>query len=177
MQQLGPSGKKLTLEAIRHRDEFRFRCRCCDTEFCCACMKMPYHLGFTCDQYNKYLTSRRCRFCKSQIQSAPPVSFPSISISINGNGNGGNAYWRSGLNLRFAESTATTSQVFIVLIACESKMVWHFHASTAKFSVAAPASESEIVTMSDGFQGQFLSTGAQLLHRREKRQSIITKGG
>src|SRR3990167_6029921 len=83
MQQLGPGGKKLTLEAIRHRDDFRFRCRGCDTEFCCACMKMPYHLGFTCDQYNKYLTSRRCRFCKSQIQSAPPVSIPSISISIS----------------------------------------------------------------------------------------------
>lgn len=43
--------RPLTPAAQRHFLENRFLCRACDTRFCKSCLKMPYHLGFTCEQY------------------------------------------------------------------------------------------------------------------------------
>ena len=52
---VGLDGKKLSEEAARHRQTFRFRCRKCpDTEFCARCMRVPYHLGFTCEGFASY---------------------------------------------------------------------------------------------------------------------------
>ena len=41
----GPDGKVLSPESIKHRNEYRFRCRECNTEFCSSCQSVPYHLG------------------------------------------------------------------------------------------------------------------------------------
>lgn len=61
------TGKPLTEEAFRHREQFRFRCRECNTEFCCACNRSPYHLGFTCEQFANYKTAQHCRFCSTEL--------------------------------------------------------------------------------------------------------------
>jgi len=66
--ELGLDKKPLTLEAIRHRDQFRFRCRLChDTEFCAMCNASPYHLGLTCDGYRAFMAKRKCRFCGGEV--------------------------------------------------------------------------------------------------------------
>jgi len=46
-----------------HREEYRFRCRSCSTEFCSGCMAIPYHVGYTCEGYSRYLKAKHCRFC------------------------------------------------------------------------------------------------------------------
>eukprot|EP01112_Ceratiomyxa_fruticulosa_P021628 TRINITY_DN7680_c0_g1_i2.p1 TRINITY_DN7680_c0_g1~~TRINITY_DN7680_c0_g1_i2.p1 ORF type:complete len:879 (-),score=146.63 TRINITY_DN7680_c0_g1_i2:140-2776(-) len=66
---IGIDGKPLSPEALNHREEFRFRCRGCSTEFCSGCKIVPYHMGFTCESYKSYLVSRKCRFCASPIKS------------------------------------------------------------------------------------------------------------
>jgi hypothetical protein len=30
--------------------------------------EIPYHLGFTCEQYQTYKSAKHCRFCNSQIK-------------------------------------------------------------------------------------------------------------
>ncbi len=41
--------------AAQHREEFRFRCRSCSTEFCAGCKIIPYHAGYTCEGYARSL--------------------------------------------------------------------------------------------------------------------------
>eukprot|EP01122_Echinamoeba_exundans_P006910 TRINITY_DN2026_c0_g1_i1.p1 TRINITY_DN2026_c0_g1~~TRINITY_DN2026_c0_g1_i1.p1 ORF type:complete len:448 (+),score=58.86 TRINITY_DN2026_c0_g1_i1:17-1360(+) len=66
---VGLDGKQVSAEALKHRDQHRLRCRDCQTEFCAACRKEPYHLGFTCDTFNTYERARKCRFCGVQLHS------------------------------------------------------------------------------------------------------------
>jgi hypothetical protein len=68
VQEMGPNGIPLSKEAIIHRDENRFRCRECQTDFCSACRSVPYHLSFTCDQFSLYQNAKHCRFCNSQLR-------------------------------------------------------------------------------------------------------------
>lgn len=63
----GIDGRPLSPEAIAHRDEFRFRCRQCQTEYCAQCQVTPYHLGFTCETWKIYLNSQHCRYCDVQL--------------------------------------------------------------------------------------------------------------
>mmetsp|Transcript_18614 Transcript_18614/g.26102 ORF Transcript_18614/g.26102 Transcript_18614/m.26102 type:complete len:576 (+) Transcript_18614:22-1749(+) len=70
LKELGPDGKPLSPEAINHRNEFRFRCRECNTEFCASCKAVPYHLAFTCQQFKDYQQSKHCRFCGCQLNRA-----------------------------------------------------------------------------------------------------------
>jgi len=65
--ELGPEGRPLTEVAQRHKNEFRMRCRECQTEFCAGCKLMPYHLGFTCEQHAVYIKSQHCRFCDTLL--------------------------------------------------------------------------------------------------------------
>lgn len=66
---MGLDGKPVSADALRHRDQHRLRCRDCQTEFCAACRKEPYHLGFTCDTFSNYERARKCRFCSTQLHS------------------------------------------------------------------------------------------------------------
>lgn len=52
-----------------HKEQNRFRCRECDTEFCGNCQRNPYHEGYTCKQYKTYLESKKCRYCHSSIDA------------------------------------------------------------------------------------------------------------
>ena len=65
---LGMDGKPLSAEAVKHRDQYRFRCRVCpDTEFCAMCNASPYHMGFTCEAFKVYQVTRKCRFCGNEV--------------------------------------------------------------------------------------------------------------
>jgi hypothetical protein len=63
----GLDGPPLSEEAIAHRNEFRFRCRQCQTEYCAQCRVTPYHLGFTCEKWKTYLNAQHCRYCNVQL--------------------------------------------------------------------------------------------------------------
>lgn len=67
-EQVGLTGKKLSIEAAMHCRQHRFRCRQCDAVFCSACHVEPYHIGFTCSQYKTYLSSSKCRYCDDVVQ-------------------------------------------------------------------------------------------------------------
>ncbi|EGG20197.1 hypothetical protein DFA_07317 [Cavenderia fasciculata] len=67
---MSPDGKKMKEEAALHRDEFRFRCTKCSTEFCSDCKSTPYHYGFTCQSHRLYLVSKKCRYCKEVIPNS-----------------------------------------------------------------------------------------------------------
>ncbi|KAK5583929.1 hypothetical protein RB653_005534 [Dictyostelium firmibasis] len=71
---LSPDGSVMTEETARHREEFRFRCTKCTTEFCSDCNTSPYHYSFTCEKYTEYLASRKCRFCLSSIRAAMGIN-------------------------------------------------------------------------------------------------------
>ena len=49
----------------RHYANFRFRCMKCREEQCRSCHSMPYHLGYTCEEFEK-LTP--CRYCGEALE-------------------------------------------------------------------------------------------------------------
>eukprot|EP00658_Telonema_sp_P-2_P032780 TRINITY_DN24189_c0_g1_i1.p1 TRINITY_DN24189_c0_g1~~TRINITY_DN24189_c0_g1_i1.p1 ORF type:complete len:583 (+),score=109.33 TRINITY_DN24189_c0_g1_i1:398-2146(+) len=57
-------GTALNPEAQQHAQRHRFRCRCCDTIFCSSCGRVPYHVGFTCDQFNSWASGLKCVYCQ-----------------------------------------------------------------------------------------------------------------
>lgn len=65
--EIGPDGAKLSLEALKHKQEFRFRCYKCNTAFCAGCNTSPYHLGYTCEQFKSFQQAKHCRFCNAQL--------------------------------------------------------------------------------------------------------------
>lgn len=65
----GLDGQPLSIETVIHRHQYRFRCRQCETEFCADCKASPYHYGFTCAQYQDYMTSKHCRYCEVKLTS------------------------------------------------------------------------------------------------------------
>ncbi|EGC37039.1 hypothetical protein DICPUDRAFT_150438 [Dictyostelium purpureum] len=78
---LAPDGKLMSEESARHREEFRFRCIKCCTEFCSDCKTTPYHYSYTCDKYTEYLVSKKCRFCQSSIPNVPGIKEREICYS------------------------------------------------------------------------------------------------
>ncbi|KAL6054132.1 E3 ubiquitin-protein ligase highwire [Balamuthia mandrillaris] len=85
---LGPKGVPLSKEADLHMQEYRFRCRSCDTEFCAGCKASPYHLGMTCEQHRQWTESKRCRFCATQVTKLNSID---IRIFYNMKKNNGRA--------------------------------------------------------------------------------------
>lgn len=45
----------------------RARCTMCSSIFCAKCFINPYHLGFTCESFKEFQSSRKCRYCKEKI--------------------------------------------------------------------------------------------------------------
>ncbi|PRP86175.1 hypothetical protein PROFUN_05691 [Planoprotostelium fungivorum] len=66
-------GEAMSEEAEIHRSKNRFRCRECDSEFCAECKHIPYHNGYTCEQYVEYAQAKHCRYCQAQLQSNADV--------------------------------------------------------------------------------------------------------
>eukprot|EP01006_Ploeotia_vitrea_P049935 TRINITY_DN67395_c8_g1_i1.p1 TRINITY_DN67395_c8_g1~~TRINITY_DN67395_c8_g1_i1.p1 ORF type:complete len:1605 (+),score=973.64 TRINITY_DN67395_c8_g1_i1:233-5047(+) len=76
-----PDGNVLSAAAWQHFQEFRMRCRQCNTIFCSDCKAIPYHKGHTCAEWKQYQSARHCRFCDMKIgpkNTAPNP--PSITL-------------------------------------------------------------------------------------------------
>ncbi|KAF2070852.1 hypothetical protein CYY_007838 [Polysphondylium violaceum] len=61
------NGKPLSRESIEHKKKYRFRCLECSTIFCTECLVHPYHLGFTCADYQIFNSTKHCRYCKTPL--------------------------------------------------------------------------------------------------------------
>lgn len=46
-------GSGITKTAAKHASQNRVRCNACEKNFCKSCKVEPYHIGFTCAQYEK----------------------------------------------------------------------------------------------------------------------------
>lgn len=58
---------KMTKE--EHYNRYRMRCQGCGTIFCSSCFRIPYHEGYTCEEYEKLLHSVHCRFCGGAVDA------------------------------------------------------------------------------------------------------------
>merc|ERR1719204_180250 len=65
----GLDGQLLSYAHKQHKARYRFRCpkSSCKAVFCSGCGVEPYHIGYTCAEYKKYLSSAKCRFCEKTI--------------------------------------------------------------------------------------------------------------
>lgn len=59
--------------AVRHRCQYRLRCRACGTEFCAACRASPYHAGRLCSEWAAYAAAQHCRFCGAAVAAGADV--------------------------------------------------------------------------------------------------------
>ncbi len=79
--ELGIDGRPLSIEARKHRDQYRIRCRrCADTDFCAECLTTPYHLGFTCSSHEHFKIQRHCRFCGAQVPKDAPWMIDLVAV-------------------------------------------------------------------------------------------------
>ena len=46
----------------------RVRCPNCSANFCSQCRKEPYHLGYTCEEAERYANASTCRFCLEELK-------------------------------------------------------------------------------------------------------------
>ena len=74
-------GRELTAEQVEHRNRHRFRCVSCSANFCRLCNTTPYHLGYTCDEYQRYTNAPHCRYCEDVLLDAPTTSSASSGSS------------------------------------------------------------------------------------------------
>lgn len=63
MPRQAPDGRPLSERHARHMVQHRFRCNSCSHNFCSGCKVVPYHSGFTCQEFVTHQESKRCRFC------------------------------------------------------------------------------------------------------------------
>jgi len=61
-------GRRMTREALVHRERNRFRC-VCKADFCGICRVVPYHLGFTCEDWLKWKQQPVCLFCEDKADT------------------------------------------------------------------------------------------------------------
>ena len=66
-------GRELTAEQVEHRNRHRFRCVSCSANFCRLCQTTPYHLGYTCEEYQRYTTAPHCRYCEDVLLDQTPT--------------------------------------------------------------------------------------------------------
>ena len=67
----GPDGKLLSYAHKQHKAKYRFRCSKggCKTVFCSGCQEVPYHIGYTCEEYKRYKEGKKCRFCETALNA------------------------------------------------------------------------------------------------------------
>ena len=85
--EVGPDGAPLSTAALLHRSQHRYRCGGCDVNFCSGCSAVPYHLGYTCKEWEEYNNAVHCRYCEcalppqSQLQAGLASSTPASASS------------------------------------------------------------------------------------------------
>ena len=65
-----PDGRALSESHARHMVQHRFRCKACSDNFCAGCKAVPYHAGFTCEEFAAHQEAKRCRFCDTVLTPA-----------------------------------------------------------------------------------------------------------
>lgn len=77
------TGKAMAPAQISHYQTYRYGCRGCRMDFCSSCRLVPYHFGFTCQEFETYNASPKCRFCgdavvKGVSKYANPRKLPAV---------------------------------------------------------------------------------------------------
>jgi len=88
-QQLG-NGRRNATAADICREQHRFLCRNCKTEFCDQCHIIPYHDNRTCEEHRAYMEASHCRFCGSIVVSSKSKHVLNDSNSNNNSNNNNN---------------------------------------------------------------------------------------
>eukprot|EP01087_Luapelamoeba_hula_P013862 TRINITY_DN3_c1_g1_i1.p1 TRINITY_DN3_c1_g1~~TRINITY_DN3_c1_g1_i1.p1 ORF type:complete len:963 (+),score=199.31 TRINITY_DN3_c1_g1_i1:100-2988(+) len=71
------NGNNLNALALEHYHTKRFRCRECDTIFCTECSRIPYHTGYTCQQFKAYGEAvKKCQICTAALPGNTPPYQP-----------------------------------------------------------------------------------------------------
>jgi E3 ubiquitin-protein ligase MYCBP2 len=58
--------------------ECRVRCPNCQNNFCSQCNKEPYHLGYTCEEAERYANAATCRFCLEELKKPSSSQNPAF---------------------------------------------------------------------------------------------------
>eukprot|EP00475_Leptophrys_vorax_P034482 TRINITY_DN5569_c0_g1_i1.p1 TRINITY_DN5569_c0_g1~~TRINITY_DN5569_c0_g1_i1.p1 ORF type:complete len:1052 (+),score=271.57 TRINITY_DN5569_c0_g1_i1:49-3204(+) len=68
-KEVGIDKRPMNDEAQKHFLANRIRCRNdpCETIFCKTCKVVPYHTGFTCQEYTVFLNAPHCRYCTTTV--------------------------------------------------------------------------------------------------------------
>eukprot|EP01107_Rhizomastix_libera_P007554 TRINITY_DN2253_c0_g1_i2.p1 TRINITY_DN2253_c0_g1~~TRINITY_DN2253_c0_g1_i2.p1 ORF type:complete len:650 (+),score=112.13 TRINITY_DN2253_c0_g1_i2:497-2446(+) len=74
--------KPLTPAAQESYKKYRIRCQC-ETIFCAKCNEIPFHLGYTCEQFKAYRSAKKCRFCDEQIKPGTPAQYGIHDVCSN----------------------------------------------------------------------------------------------
>lgn len=67
-KQKDEKGNVLSKQAAEHMAKCRVRCPNCSNNFCSQCNKEPYHLGYTCEEAERYANAQKCRFCLEELK-------------------------------------------------------------------------------------------------------------
>eukprot|EP00347_Sterkiella_histriomuscorum_P020040 403339326 len=63
-KQLDRYGKSISEDAAINCNLNQIECKKCKENYCFKCKDKPYHLGYTCEDFEKYIKNRKCRFCR-----------------------------------------------------------------------------------------------------------------
>lgn len=80
-----PNGGEPSQDAVEHYQKYRYRCRNCQEEFCSSCKKIPYHEGFTCEEYTQDASSVHCRFCDKLLSDRNPLEIEEQLVKLTKN--------------------------------------------------------------------------------------------
>eukprot|EP00347_Sterkiella_histriomuscorum_P015331 403357427 len=71
-------GQQISVDAAINYNLNKIQCELCKYSFCNKCQIEPYHLGYTCEEYQIYLDTRKCRFCNDVIGKNKQQVFPKV---------------------------------------------------------------------------------------------------
>ncbi|KAK8795502.1 hypothetical protein WA158_000159 [Blastocystis sp. Blastoise] len=63
------NGVRLNPVHSEHYNMYRTRCRNCNNSICIKCMTSPYHMGYTCEEFQERKQAVLCRFCQEPIRN------------------------------------------------------------------------------------------------------------
>lgn len=75
-------GRPLSRVALFDKYNNYFRCSLCKEGFCGLCMKLPYHLGYTCQEYEEFEKAKRCIYCEMPIRRRDEYEIQASSMKI-----------------------------------------------------------------------------------------------
>ena len=84
---VGPGGRPLTVTEAVHFNQCRQRCPSCATAFCTQCGAIPYHIGFSCEEF-ALARPQQCRYCSVPLVQAdkPTSTTPPVEAASGGVG-------------------------------------------------------------------------------------------